>query len=201
MRNRSIRRTCVAFAIAVVAVAPTMSRVTAQSRPLDAGTVHDWASVLRAHDARSADTTAIDAALHSTQAPLRAAAARVVGLNRIGNRYGVLRAMLRLESDSAVASDAAFALGLAADSSSCAALRGALERPATAVAAAWALGELDARCGPFGALLVRARSAVVRAALLRVSVKWTPFPDSACTRKGVGRRSCHEANRNSTLLV
>ena len=179
MRDRSFGRTCVAFAIAVVAVAPTMSRVAAQSRPLDVRAVHAWAGLLRAHDERSADTAAIDAALHSTLAPLRAAAARVVGLNRVASRYGMLRAMLRLESDSAAASDAAFALGLAADSSSCAALREALGRPATAVAAAWALGELDARCGPFSALLDGARSAVVRAAMLRVSVKWTPFPDSA----------------------
>ena len=125
MRDRSFGRTCVAFAIAVVAVAPTMSRVAAQSRPLDVRAVHAWAGLLRAHDERSADTAAIDAALHSTLAQLRAAAARVVGLNRVASRYGMLRAMLRLESDSAAASDAAFALGLAADSSSCAALRGA----------------------------------------------------------------------------
>ena len=103
MRDRSFGRTCVAFAIAVVAVAPTMSRVAAQSRPLDVRAVHTWAGLLRAHDARSADTAAIDAALHSTLAPLRAAAARVVGLNRVASRYGMLRAMLRLESDSAAA--------------------------------------------------------------------------------------------------
>lgn len=149
------------------------------ARALDDRTVNAWAMLLRTHDLRSADTNAIDVALASAVAPLRAAAARVVGLNRIGARYPTLRAMLQTERDTAAASDAAFALGLAADTASCGALRGALRRSGTGVAAAWALGEMGTRCGEFDAILAPLRMPLVRASLLRAAVKWAPFPDSA----------------------
>ena len=154
---------------------------------LDAQTVHTldtravaaWASLLRTHDTRVADTVSVDAALASRVTALRAAGTRVVGLNRIVARYAVLRGMLRTERDTAVASDAAFALGLATDSTSCGALRDALRRPGVGTASAWALGELGARCGDFAALLGTVYAPTVRASLLRVAVKWIPFPDSA----------------------
>lgn len=156
------------------------STATAQSaHSLDAPTVAVWAALLRTHDMRVADTIAVDAALSSRVTALRAAGVRVVGLNRIAARYAVLRGLLRTGRDSSVASDAAFALGLATDSLSCGALRDAMQRPGVGNAAAWALGELGARCGEFGGLLETVRAPAVRATLLRVAIKWTPFPDSA----------------------
>lgn len=175
VREPSRRFACVALAFALLQMPQPLA---AQRRLLDSADVRTWAGLLRAHDARARDTIAIDAALHSNMPELRAAAARIVGMNRVASRYAILRGMLRAERDSSVASDAAFALGLATDSLSCDALRGALARPAAMLAAAGSLGELGTRCGVFGALLDRAHSSVVRAALLRVSVKWTPFPDS-----------------------
>lgn len=156
------------------------STAIAQSaHSLDASTIAAWAALLRTHDTRVADTLAVDAALSSRVTALRAAGARVVGLNRIAARYDVLRGLLRTERDSTVASDAAFALGLATDSVSCGALRDAMQRPGVGNAAAWALGELGARCGAFGDLLKTVRAPAVRASLLRVAIKWTAFPDSA----------------------
>jgi cyclophilin family peptidyl-prolyl cis-trans isomerase len=162
----------------VLAFTLASSRADGQARVLDSASVRIWASVLRAHDLRNQDTTAIDDALRSPVAPLRAVAARVVGMNRITARYASLRTMLRDERDSATAADAAFALGLATDSLSCDALRDALARPATGVAAAWALGDLGERCGSFARLFERTRTPAVRAMLLRVATKWTTFPDS-----------------------
>lgn len=156
------------------------SGLGAQKVPtLDAQAVTAWATLLRTHDMRVADTLAVDVAMASRVAPLRAAAARVIGLNRIVARYAVLRGMLRTERDTAAAGDAAFALGLATDSVSCDALRDAMQRSGVGNAAAWALGELGARCGDFSALLGTVHAPSVRASLLRVAVKWSPFPDSA----------------------
>ena len=169
---------CTIATASALALALGSSRIEGQARVLDSASVRIWASVLRAHDLRNQDTTAIDDALHSPIAPLRAAAARAVGMNRIAARYAALRAMLRNERDSATAADAAFALGLAADSINCDALRDALVRPATGVAAAWGLGDPGARCGSFATSFDRARTPAVRAMLLRVSTRWTTFPDS-----------------------
>lgn len=154
------------------------SVVLAQPRPLDDRGIAAWAGLLAVHDRRVADTVAIDSALASPYLHLRAAGTRVVGMNRIAARYPALRTLLLRSRDTTVARDAAFALGLAADTASCAALREASASPRTGVAAAWALGEMGERCGPFGAVLRTAPNAEVRAALLRVAGKWTPFPDS-----------------------
>ena len=178
MFSRRVIRFLGAFVVLSVSFAAPAG---AQRQNLDSSAVRIWAAVLRTHDARSADTTAIDNALRSTVAPLRAAAVRVVGLNRMSARYAKLRDMLRTERDSAAASDAAFALGLASDSASCGVLRDALARPSTAVAAAWALGDLADRCGTFAASFTRARSTSIRAALLRGAIKWKEFPDSVVT--------------------
>lgn len=156
------------------------SLVRAQPRPtLDAHAIRQWAELLKAHDARTSSTDAIDSALASHIAPLRAAAARVIGLNRVVSRYNDLHARLLTDADTAVRRDAAFAIGLATDSTGCAALRTALTRNDTGEAAAWAIGELAGSCGTFGDLFAATTSAVARAALLRVAGKWSPFPDSA----------------------
>ncbi len=155
------------------------SHAVAQSRTLDASTVRRWASLLAVQDARLNDTVVVDSALDSKIPQLRSAAVRTIGLNRMKARYPLLRRLLMAPHDTAVSRDAAFALGLAVDSASCGALRDALQRPEVAVAAAWALGELTGHCGGFDATLQLAPTAPVRAALLRVAGKWTPFPDTA----------------------
>ncbi|HYW50057.1 MAG TPA: peptidylprolyl isomerase [Gemmatimonadaceae bacterium] len=164
----------------------------AQARRLPEDAVIAWASLLSVLDVRSADTLVIDRALASPVAPLRAAAARVVGMNRVQARYARLRTLLRTDTDSAVASDAAFALGLAVDSASCAALREALPRPRAGAAAAWALGELGSRCGDLSSLLSTTRSSSTRGALLRGAAKWTPFPDSAVMKAYGAARTLEE---------
>ncbi len=151
----------------------------AQRTSLDARAISTWARLLAVHDARSADTAVVDEALASPVAPLRAAAARVIGLNRLASRYATLRARLVSERDTAARRDAAFALGLAADTASCSALRTALVTPDAAEAAAWALGEMGDPCGAFDALHDAAVTPAARAALLRAAGKWTPFPDVA----------------------
>lgn len=179
----------------VVAVAGTVgtSLVDAQARPtLDERALRQWAEVLATHDARSSKTAAIDSALASRIAPLRAAAVRVIGLNRIGSRYDALHSLMLTDADTAVRSDAAFAIGLATDSTGCAALRSALARNDTGEAAAWAIGEMNGRCGAFRDMLSAAQSSTTRAALLRVAGKWSPFPDTVVASAYMRARGADE---------
>lgn len=171
-----LRSSCVRAAAATLI---TASALHAQSPRLDARSITAWADLLAVHDARRADTTVIDSALRSRVVPLRAAAIRVVGMNRIVARYGAVRALMLSSPDTTIQRDAAFALGVGADAASCAALQQMLTRPAAGEAAAWALGELNVRCSAFGPLLDSVARPQTRAALLRVAGKWTPFPDSA----------------------
>ncbi len=177
MRNQCGRRLSFAL-VGTVMWLLGASPSRAQSRGLDSRAVRAWAALLAAHDARVPDTTSIDSALASPVVQLRAAGVRVIGLNRVAARYDAARSLLRTGGDTAVRRDAAFALGLAADTASCGVLGESLADPMTGIAAAWALGEMGARCGSFASLFERASSAGVRAALLRVALKWTPFPDS-----------------------
>jgi cyclophilin family peptidyl-prolyl cis-trans isomerase len=168
-------RTAVAILVCAQLL-PAQPRV----RTLNAQSQQQWAAVLAMHDARSVhDTVVLDAALASTVAPLRATAARVIGLNRVVSRYALLRSRILFDTDSAVASDAAFALGLARDSASCEALKRALLRSATGVAAAWALGELGSQCSEFAPLLSALTQPDVRAALVRTAGLWKVFPDTS----------------------
>jgi hypothetical protein len=105
--------------IALLTIVGLAAPVGAQRARLDAASRNAWAALLAVHDVRGTDTVVVDRALTSTVAPLRAAAARVIGMNRIVSRYAALRALLQTERDSA----AVFALGLASDTGSCDALR------------------------------------------------------------------------------
>lgn len=179
MIERVLARSSVLLAMFAISTAlPAVVLAQGPRVTLDAQSSATWAALLAAHDARAQDTVAVDAAIASRIAPLRAAAARVVGLNRIQSRYAAVRELLRADRDTAVARDAAFALGLATDSTSCGALRAALPTPRAGAAAAWALAELGARCTTFDSLYATTRLPAVRAALLRGAGKWTPFPDS-----------------------
>ena len=166
-----------ALCVAIACVA-AFDSAAAQRQRLDVAGVSAWAALLQVLDQRSSDTAVVDVALASQHAALRASAARVVGMNRIASRYSHLRQLLGTDRDTAVVADAAFALGLAADTGSCGALRDALPRRAVGGAVAWSLGELGAACGSFGSLLARAHTSATRAALLQVAGRWTPFPDS-----------------------
>ena len=183
---------CAAKRVLCVAIAcvAAFDSAAAQRQRLDDADVSAWAAVLQALDQRSSDTAVVDVALASQHAALRAAAARVVGMNRIVSRYSRLRQLIGTDRDTAVVADAAFALGLAADTGSCGALRDALPRRAVGGAVAWSLGELGTACGSFGSLLARASHSATRAALLQVAGRWTPFPDSivvAATAPGTPR--------------
>lgn len=171
-----MRRSAGVLIAAVLGAVPA----SAQRPALGAQDMRRWAAVLAVADARRQDTVAVDEALRSSVPALRAAAVRTIGQNRIAARYATLRTLLT-DPDSTVAGDAAFALGLAADTAACPGLRAQLRRTRTAAAAAWALGELSARCGTFASVFGDATSPSARAAVLQVAGKWSPFPDSVVT--------------------
>ena len=188
MHSSARARACGALLLTVYAANSLSAQGARTLRPRDARV---WAEVLAVHDARAADTSIVDSALASTHVALRAAGARLIGANRITARYSVARRLL-VARDTTLARDAAFALGLAADTASCDVLRNALKRSHAGAAAAWALGEIGGGCGAFDTQFAQARAATVRAALLRVAVKWTPFPDAAVAAAYRGAQSHDE---------
>ncbi|MCC7055483.1 MAG: peptidylprolyl isomerase [Gemmatimonadaceae bacterium] len=187
-----MRDRCRAVLLVVALSATHAAPAHAQRATLDPGTAAAWAALLEVHDTRRVDTAVIDVALASHTVALRAAALRVVGMNRIEARYPALRGLLHSARDTQVVRDAAFALGLAADAGACGPLTDALASGRGGEAAAWALGELGAQCGGFAALLAAARPPAVRAALLRVAGKWDPFPDSIVAAAFAAARSHDE---------
>jgi cyclophilin family peptidyl-prolyl cis-trans isomerase/HEAT repeat protein len=118
-------------------------------RPLDADEQVALARVLQAADARREDTAAFEAALRSRSTVVRAAAARALGQIHVDDAARRLRALLK-DADTAVAANAAFALGLVRDSTAATveALAAALDgSPSVASEAAWALGEIGPPAG------------------------------------------------------
>jgi cyclophilin family peptidyl-prolyl cis-trans isomerase/HEAT repeat protein len=106
-----------------------------------------YARLMAMTDSRTLDRELVDSALASSWAPLRATATLAVG--QIGAKHGlpgvVLLTELLNDTDTKVASNAAYALGLLHDSTSVTALSRALDaRGAVAREAAWALGEIGA---------------------------------------------------------
>jgi len=108
---------------------------------------------------------------------VRRYAARTIGQNAIASRAAVLRTLLA-DTDTAVAADAAFALGLLRDTASVTTLATAVTRSRTvADAAAWSLGELGSAALPvFERVLTSGQPATALASLLRASAKLRPVP-------------------------
>src|SRR5215207_1252107 len=136
----------VAFACALAATLACAGSAPAPRapRPLADEEVALLARTLQATDARRADTSVFDAALGARSSPVRVAATLAIGQVHALARAGRLRQLLT-DGDTAVAASAAFALGLARDSSSATleALVSALKlSPTVAREAAWALGEV-----------------------------------------------------------
>jgi cyclophilin family peptidyl-prolyl cis-trans isomerase/HEAT repeat protein len=142
-----------------------------------------YGRLLAMADARRVDTALISGILRSGSRPERAAAALAVGQVHGTALAPTLRTLLG-DADTAVASNAAYALGLLADTGGVAALARALESPpSVAHNAAWALGQIGE---PARAALVAAlapgsapRDSRVRSDLLLATFRLTPVPVEA----------------------
>jgi cyclophilin family peptidyl-prolyl cis-trans isomerase/HEAT repeat protein len=106
--------------------------------------IRNWARLLAMTDSRSVDESIIAAALASSSSPLRAAGALSIG--HVKARALVPRLVSLLgDPDTAVAANAAYAIGLLRDSTTVRALTNRIvgRAPVTvSVEAAWALGEI-----------------------------------------------------------
>ncbi|HEU4748150.1 MAG TPA: HEAT repeat domain-containing protein, partial [Gemmatimonadaceae bacterium] len=152
-------------------------RRAARTAPED---IELYARLMAMTDARGLDMPLVDRALARKWRPLRAAAALAIG--QVGAEVGMdgaplLRSLLR-DSDTGVAANSAYALGLLRDSLAVADLTAALDSDAeVAREAAWALGEIGA---PASAAivsgLVPTRAADVTIQLLLAAAKLRPVP-------------------------
>ncbi len=143
-----------------------------------------YARLLQMADQRQLDTALVLGILRSGSAPERAAAARAVGQVHGVSLAPQLRALLG-DRDTAVAANAAFALGLMKDSLSVAALSHALgSAPTVAAQAAWSLGAIGARAAASIDTALAAhgsRPAEVSAALLIAASRVKPVPVARVT--------------------
>jgi cyclophilin family peptidyl-prolyl cis-trans isomerase/HEAT repeat protein len=129
-------------------------------------------------DGRTLDTTLTDSALTTGARWVRAQAARAIGQVHGRARAAALRTLLT-DKDTAVAANAAYALGLMLDTASIEALATALRSaPTIAIEAAWSLGELGApaREAIERALEAPPKASGPRAALLRAAGRLRPVP-------------------------
>jgi cyclophilin family peptidyl-prolyl cis-trans isomerase/HEAT repeat protein len=137
-----LRKAIVAGALLSASTAP--SQAQRASAP-DANEIALYAELLAMTDTRQLDTALVDRALASQWNPVRAAATLAIG--QVGVEVGHpaaqrLRSLLA-DKDSAVAADAAYALGLLRDSAGISSLASAVrESGPVAREAAWALGEI-----------------------------------------------------------
>jgi hypothetical protein len=123
--------------------------VGAQSgaRAPSAGEVRLYARLMSMTDSRSFDKSLLDSVLAARWRPLRSAGALAIG--QIGRAHGlpglVILHPLLSDSDTTVAANAAYAVGLLRDSASVGPLTAALSSPPqVAREAAWSLGEIGA---------------------------------------------------------
>jgi len=166
------------LALAACAGASTSGRVG--NAPVN---VPRYGRLLAMTDARRVDTALIHEILRAGSRPERAAAALAIGQVHGTSLAPTLRALLD-DPDTAVASNAAYALGLLADTGGVAALAHALAAPPfVAHNAAWALGQVGE---PARAALVTALAPTtaphdsrVRSDLLLATFRFVPVPVEA----------------------
>ena len=152
----------------------------ASAAPVD---VARYGRLLGMADERRIDTALIQGIFRSGSSPERAAAALAVGQVRGAALAPALRALLA-DRDTTVAANAAYALGMLADTGSIAALSHALDAPpSVAYNAAWALGQIGepARAAIVAALApsTPALAPRVRGALLLATFLFKPVPVEA----------------------
>ncbi len=138
------------------------------------------ARILAMSDARTLDTALVDSTLRSGRSHLRASTARAIGQVGGLTRAPRLRELVS-DSDTAVAAEAAFALGMLRDSASRDVLAAALRRVPAGIEAAWALGEIG---GPAREQITRGLGTAglaprVTEALLLAASKLRPIPLTA----------------------
>ncbi len=162
-----------------------------RGRPSGVDMRHD-ALLLAMLDTRRPDTLLVDTLLSDPSAHRRARVALAIGQLRMRARYPQLRRLLT-DGDTLIAANAAYALGVAKDSMSVAALARAVGGAPDAVAreAAWSLGEIgelsrtvlavalgDGQSTPLRSSAAALRGAPVRAALILATAKLRPAPIS-----------------------
>ncbi|MDQ2766181.1 MAG: HEAT repeat domain-containing protein, partial [Gemmatimonadota bacterium] len=127
-------------ALPLLAACATGGSGAAGSQPGRGIDVARYGRLLAMSDERRVDTALIQSILRSGSSPERAAAALAVGQVQARALAPTVRALL-VNRDTTLAANAAYALGLLADTGSVAALAQALGAPpAVARNAAWALG-------------------------------------------------------------
>ncbi|HEY2896097.1 MAG TPA: peptidylprolyl isomerase [Gemmatimonadaceae bacterium] len=180
MRASAVRATMVAFVFALPACAGSGTGTRIGNSPVN---IARYGRLLAMADARRVDTVLILEILRTGSRAERAAAALAIGQVHGTALAPTLRALLA-DPDTAVASNAAYALGLLADTGGVAALAHALEAaPFVAHNAAWALGQVGE---PARSALVTAlapatapRDSHVRSDLLLATFRLQPVPVEA----------------------
>ncbi|MBI3792895.1 MAG: HEAT repeat domain-containing protein, partial [Gemmatimonadetes bacterium] len=175
--GRRANRPCAGLLVGLLAGALAVAPLEAQ-RTLPARDATWSAQLLRMADARRLDTLLVDSVLATGVPALRRQAALAIGQVHGRARAARLRVLLA-DRDTAVAAQAAYALGLMPAEESVADLGAALgAAPTVAVEAAWALGEIGepSRAAVTRALEAPPKPAAVRAAVLLAAAKLRPVP-------------------------
>ena len=169
-------RVAVALVAAALACTPRGGSAPAPSRGASID-VAAYARLVQMEDARRIDTALVLASLHSGRSAERARAVLAVGQVHDRAMAPAVRALLA-DADTAVAANAAFALGLLRDSAGVAALEPALgATPVVASVAAWSLGEIGAPAASIvRRALGQAHPVAVTRALLLAAAKLRPVP-------------------------
>ncbi|MEP7065351.1 MAG: peptidylprolyl isomerase [Gemmatimonadota bacterium] len=178
--HRSIAALALLVGVAACSTGTSSTRSRVGSSYVD---VARYGRLLAMADARRVDTALMEGILRSGSRPERAAAALAVGQVHGTALAPTLRALLA-DPDTSVASNAAYALGLLADTAGVGALAHALSAPSSVARdAAWALGQIGepARAALEAALVpaTAPRDSRVRSELLLATFKLQPVPVNA----------------------
>ena len=167
--------------VAVATVGAFATLAGAQTRSPSSLESHLYARLMAMTDSRTFNLSLVDSALASKWPALRAAGTLAVG--QVGLAHGMpgasLLHSLLTDRDNAVASNAAYALGLLRDTTAIPSLAAALKgNPTVAREAAWALGEIGApaRSAITAALASPTTDAARTIQLLFAAAKLRPIP-------------------------